>query len=461
MMKVITAKSPVSRQSSTGKAGGKFGPLFDRSLFVDQVRAWLKRPNDKLIRALLYLRPDDFREIDERFGPLVSDELIEDLGQFIADQLSDEVVISRFGGNVFTLLLEKRSISGILAQAEKLCEAIAEHLFETSSFSTNLTVSIGVIELTESVPDEIQAITRAQIAAREARFAGGNRVEVDTSLETSEEDNAEILHMARKIRWALDSNAFRVVYQPMASLSDAANENYDVLVRMRGEDGEELLPGDFFPAAESEGLMPDVDRWIIERALRAAAARWAEGKKTRIFFRVSEASLHDQRFFGWLGLETLKYQLDPDGIVVQVSESVAERNLSLARQLGQTCQDLHYKFSLSNAGVSRNGLKLVEQLPLDYLSIDGSFTKNPRNSSLRMQVHRLISAAKEKGAQIIASRVENATALSHLVNLGIDFVVGYHVHEPEEYMVDDVFLPPASELPDEGDDEDAGWEIEG
>ena len=140
---------------------------------------------------------------------------------------------------------------------------------------------------------------------------------------------------------------------------------------------------------------------------------------------------------------------------------MAERNLSLARKLGQTCQELHYQMSLANVGLSRNGLQLVEQLPIDYMSIDGSFTQGAADASMQMRVGRLIAAAKERDVRIIASRVESATALSRLVNLGIDFVVGYHVHEPEEHMVDDVFLPVTTELPGEDWDEDDGWEIEG
>lgn len=448
-------------QANAADSTGRFAPQFDRAYFAGLVSEWLNQPENPQTRALLYLRPDEFSEIDERFGPLASDELLVNFGHFIDRQLGEKTPVVRFGGTIFTALLEQPSMEDILATADKLRFAIAEAIFETSSHSTRMTASIGLLELSELVTDEIQAIGKAQAAARKARELGGDQVQVDSSLEAADAGRAERLRWTGKIRRALDDDAFRLVYQPMACLTGDSINQYDVLVRMSDERGEEMLPGEFLPAADSTGQLPAIDRWVISHALSVAAARWTQGIRSRIFIRVSEASLREPHFLGWLGLETLRYQLDPEGIVLQIEEAVAERNLALARELGQTCRDLHYRLSLGNAGVSSHGLELIDQLPVDFLVLDGSFTKRSGDSSEHKQVHRLITAARTRGIQIIASRVENATALSRLVHLGVDYVIGYHVHQPEDYMVDDVMLPPDSELPPEDDDEDAGWEIEG
>lgn len=463
MGSLTAAELEVTRpdQPAATETAERFAPQFDRAYFAGLVSDWLNQPDNPQARALLYLRPDNFSEIDERFGPLASDELLLNFGHFIDRQLGNNTPVVRFGGTIFTALLEQPSMEEILAVAEKLRFAIAEAIFETSSHSTRMTASIGIIELSELVDDEIQAIGKAQAAVRKARELGGDQVLVDTSLEASSAGRSERLRWSGKIRRGLDDDDFRLVYQPMACLTGDSINQYDVLVRMCDERGEEMLPAEFMPAAESTGQMPAIDRRVIEQALSVAAARWTQGVRSRIFIRVSEASLHEPHFLGWLGIETLKHKLDPEGIVLQIEEAVAERNLALARQLGQTCKDLHLKLSLGNAGVSTHGLELIDQLPVDFLVLDGGFTKRTGDASENKQAHRLITAARTRGIQIIASRVENATALSRLVHLGVDYVIGYHVHQPEDYMVDTVMLPPDSELPPEDDDEDAGWEIEG
>ncbi len=430
------ASSPLSGAHPGQDAIG--GALSDRHQFAAKVQDWLDSPPGPCTRVLMYVRPDDYARIDERLGPLASEDLLCNLGQFLSDHLGRGLVVARFGGNIFTVLIERPTLKDITAAAEALRAAIADSIFEVGPYSTSMTASIGLIELSQLVPDALEALSLAQAAARRARDFGGDRVELDTSLEYSEGDKAATLRLTNNIRRALDDNAFQLVYQPMASISQNAYTNYDVLVRMQDEEGEAMLPGQFLPQAESTGLMPAIDRWVIEQALRAAAARWADGKKSRVFLRVSQASLHDPEFFDWLGLETLKHTLDPEGIVLQISESTAEGNFARARELGHVCQNLHFKMCMANAGVSRKGLKLVEQLPLDYLSVDGGLMQDRGGSCDTVTPRQLISAGKNKGIDLIASRVENARELAKLVNLGIDYIVGYHVHEPVDYMMDDV-----------------------
>jgi EAL domain-containing protein (putative c-di-GMP-specific phosphodiesterase class I) len=266
-------------------------------------------------------------------------------------------------------------------------------------------------------------------------------MQVNRSLEMDEYGNLQDAGWVRKIRTALEDNAFHLVYQPIASLMGASASNSDVLVRMLDKDGEDILPGEFMPAAERTGLMPEIDRWVIGEALKVAAQRTAEGKHSALFLRVSEASLREEGFMEWLGELALSYDLAPKSIVLQVSESFLEHNISRIRRLVQVCAELGFQLAVANVGVADNCLQLIKLVAMDYLVIDGSFMENLENEESREKLQQIVAAARDKQVATIGSRVENAAELSALCHMGIDYIVGYHVQEPEETIVDDIQLP--------------------
>ncbi|MFB3079081.1 MAG: EAL domain-containing protein, partial [Lysobacterales bacterium] len=391
--------------------------------------------------ALFYIRPDHFSVIDERFGPLASDAVLRALGILIEEQAGKHCVVARFGGNIFTALVLRRSFSEIRKLAEDLVATISASVFAAGALSTSMTVSIGLVELSESVTDSTQAFSLAQAAAKQARQKGGNQLQVNQSLEIDDNGQLQDAGWVRKIRSALEDDGFHLVYQPIASLMGTANNSYDVLVRMLDAGCDDILPGEFMPAAERTGLMSTIDRWIIDKAFAMSAQRATEGKPSLLFLRVSEASLHDADFGDWLVERQQLHDLKAGSIVLQVSESVVEHNLSQVRALAVVCKQLHFQLAVANVGAGENYLQLIQLIPMDYLVIDGCFMEGLEDPGQRLQLDLIVAAAKDKQVLTIASRVENAIALSALCRMGIDYIVGYHVQEPEETIMDDVRLP--------------------
>jgi diguanylate cyclase (GGDEF)-like protein len=426
--------------------------LTSRGHFLEILEEALQQDRDSGARVALYLRPDHFGEIDERLGPRLSDALLKQLAHVIAGALSPGDTVARFGGTVFTVLLERPAFSEIHELAEKLRARVSETIFEMGKRSTGLTLSAGGIELSRASGDVDAAVSELQSVTRELRMEGGNALKILRSREQTSDTESQDAGWEEKIRWALNNDALHLAYQPIASLKGAINNNFDVLVRMRDEQGEEILPGEFLPAAERTGLAPAIDRWVIRRAFIVAAARCAEGKETRIFIRVSEAALHDPNFIGWLSEETLSHQIDPGGIVLQVSDLTAERSLSRVRELAGVCSGLHFQLSLALSGAAANSGLLAETIPMDFLVLSSAYVNSLSQPGERVQLDRLITTASARGVPVIAARVENATVLASLYSLGVDYVTGYHVHAPEHFMVEDILLPSSSEILEAGYD---------
>ena len=266
-------------------------------------------------------------------------------------------------------------------------------------------------------------------------------MQINRSLEIDDNGELQDAGWVRKIRSALEDNAFQLVYQPIASLMGTNNNSYDVLVRMLDDTGEEILPGEFMPAAERTGLMPAIDRWVIEQAFSVSTQRAAVGRKSLMFLRVSEASLQDAGFGEWLAEGARKYNLRANSVVLQVSEAMAEHNLAQIHTLAAVCKNLHFQLSVANVGAHDNYRQLIQMIPMDYLVLDGCFMEDLDDPGLRMQLEEIVAAAKEKQIPTIATRVENGGELAELCYLGIDYVLGYHVQEPDDTMMEDVQLP--------------------
>lgn len=414
--------------------------LYNRGHFYRYTSAAVNKYREDAVQALLYIRPDHFSGIDERIGPLASDGLLKGLADLVNEHAGNNTLVSRFGGNLFTMLLVRRSIYEIRQLAEQLVEAVANSTFAAGKESLMITVSVGLVELTPSISDPTRAFALAQKAVRAARAKGGNCLHIENSAEEDADARDQDRAWVRKILSALVEDRFQLAFQPIAGLMASGENINDVLVRMLDPEGQEILPGDFMPAAERAGLMPDIDKWVIGQAFALAAERGATEDGLAFILRISEPSLVDSDFKGWLETEFRKYQLPPGTIVFQVTESIAERNIPLLKSLSEFCRGLGCGLAIAHFGVSDNCLHLLDQLSLDFLIFHGSFMEDLEDIVRTNLLQEITDLARAKKIPTVATRVEDARALTTLCQLGIDYIQGYHLQEPEVDISRNVFM---------------------
>ncbi len=244
-----------------------------RRFFIERLRERLSGAAKGGVRWLAHIEPDRYEAMLEELGVVIGEEFLTDFARLLREQIQPGDLAGRFGGNGFMVLLERGNQQDIEAWAEHVVHKVASEMFQVGPKSLATTCTIGLGEVSAEVTAPEAPATDAYTAARQGRELGGNRVHIleqtGAMLRQQDQDKARV----RQIKAALVDNRFRLVQQPIASLVGEDAGMFDVLVRMLDEQGHELLPSVFMPAAERNDLMKPIDRWVIGAALGFAAAK--------------------------------------------------------------------------------------------------------------------------------------------------------------------------------------------
>jgi EAL domain-containing protein (putative c-di-GMP-specific phosphodiesterase class I) len=247
--------------------------------------------------------------------------------------------------------------------------------------------------------------------------------------------HAEMKWVSR-ITSAVEENRLELFYQPIIGIGkNKANSrgHYELLLRMRDENGNIVNPDQFIPAAERYNLMSTLDRWVIHEALSQLADRNPEAKKAHftLAINLSGTSLSEDRFLEFVVDELEKQQLPEGAICFEITETAAISNLSRVIHFMQSLKKLGCKFSLDDFGSGLSSFTYLKNLPVDYLKIDGQFIRNVAEDSVDESMVKAINdVGRAMGIETIAERVETKEVLDKLSELGIEYAQGYYIARP-------------------------------
>jgi len=408
--------------------------LYARQFFLDNLMLELARPLKGGMRALALLRPDAFGGVVDTVGPLASENILTDMAKLLSDHVHASDIYGRFGGTTFAILLSRGNHRDLRAWGKDLCRHTAEHVFECGSHSISLTCTIG-LSVVDGKPDNPEPlIAEAMDACRRGREEGGDRVMLTaTDAATTAMEEVDELWIPR-IKQALIDDRFRLAKQPVAGLAGEDPGFADILVRMIDEQGDEVLPGEFLAAAERNKLIKNIDRWVI-----GAALSWCSTSDTKkAFVRLSGASVIDETLFDWIVTQSECNGLQADRIVFQVAEKTAAQQLKPVREIADRLRNFGFGFAIEHFGVGPRPMQILSHVPMDFVKIDGSLMQGlARDVHLQATVGDLVTQAKENGIQTIAERVEDANTMATLWQLGIEYIQGYQVQEPEVVLAEE------------------------
>jgi PAS domain S-box-containing protein len=388
------------------------------------------------VRQFAHVKPDRFLEIQNSIGVLASEEFMAQLAELLRPQLTPSDLCGRFGGNGLLVLLERGTARDVETWAENVVKRVNEHMFaiEERTLSATVTVGLGLLpaanpEAGAATPDVGAAIADAVSATRRGRELGGNQMYVVDKSDTDTRVQAYDKIWVKHIKSALMENRFRLVQQPIASLQGEDKGMFDVLVRMLDEQGSEVLPAEFIAAAERNDLMKNIDRWVIGASMSFAANR----KASCIFVRVSKDTVLDKSLVTWLETQLKSLKIEAKRICIQVTEDMANQYVRQTKELAVNLRKLGFRFALEHFGTGRDPLKLLADLEMNFIKIDGSLMQGLSTNQIQQQrVKGLVEAAKRKGIETVAERVEDANTMAVLWQLGVEFIQGYFVNAPED-----------------------------
>ncbi|MEJ2256505.1 MAG: EAL domain-containing protein [Woeseiaceae bacterium] len=383
--------------------------------------------------ALLYVDLDQFKVVNDTFGHAAGDALLKQLTEIFQSQVRSTDLLARLSGDEFGILLERCSEERAIEVAEAIRGEIEGYRFEWQDAFTTVRCSIGVVLVTSENNEVAALMSSADVACYSAKDKGRNQIhfyrDSDASLRHEE------MKWVSKITSAVEDNRFELYYQPIIGIGDSDGErrrHYELLLRMRDEDGDLVGPDQFIPAAERYNLMSTLDRWVIHEALSQLADRSEDGNaRYTIAINLSGTSLSEDRFLEFV-IDELKKQKLPNGaICFEITETAAISNLARVVHFMQALKELGCKFSLDDFGSGLSSFTYLKNLPVDYLKIDGQFISHVAENNVDEEMVRAIhKVGNAMGIETIAERVESRQVLDKLGALGVEFAQGYYIARP-------------------------------
>lgn len=410
--------------------------LANRMHFLDELKSVMAETaaDDDSSHGLLYVQVENLDGIRQNMGIAASDRTVSDVAAIIGAELEPGYIAGRFADDVFTVLLPNRSVHDAIALAEAIRQQVEDHIVQTGQHTVTTTCTIGALMIGETSPDADDAISRVHEACEIARNAGGNQVHLHAT--EDRHGNAGAAQRWREtIEDALQQNRFHLVYMPVASLSGDTSPRYEVRLRLRDEDGTDLMPGDFVPQAEDAGVMHQLDRWVVEHVLRALKKQSATDTATTLMIKLSGQTLADREFTTFLAARLKSHGIPGSTLSFEVNEPVAVTQLNDARETFRGVKELGCGFTLDHFGSSLNPFQLLKHLPADHLKLDRSLGRDlATNDKTQARVQSIIENAHAMKKQVIAGYVEDAMTMATYWRYQVDFVQGHFLHAPSPHM---------------------------
>ncbi len=236
----------------------------------------------------------------------------------------------------------------------------------------------------------------------------------------------------RRIIDALEKNRFSCVFQPVVNLNAQPASNYEILLRMLDDDGDEISPAIFIAIAERLGLMPAIDRWVIEHAIKKIKLRFPDDSSIRLFVKLSKFSLRDDKFIRWFSEQMHNANLPEYRLVFEITADTAAKYEQRAKTLVSAIKMNKCQICLDRVDNSERHQQLVVTLSVNYLKIAGHLIQDISNDRKKqLAVEHISNYAKDKTVLTIAQFVQDASSLAFLWQKGINYIQGYYLQRPE------------------------------
>jgi diguanylate cyclase (GGDEF)-like protein len=422
--------------------------LLNRGEFEHRVNAALRDVSSS--HALLYLDLDQFRVVNDTCGHAAGDQLLRDVSMLLTSTLPRAAMVARLGGDEFSILISGYSTESALAVAESLRRAINDFQFVHHGRTFWLSVSTGVV-LPESGTDTFDmALADADRACYQAKEEGRNRVRLFAHSDRDIAVRRAEMDWVSRLRSAMDEKRLQLYAQPIVSVAEpkVSDAHVELLLRLADENGNLVQPMAFIPAAERYGLMPTLDRWVVEEAFALYAARAAagQGSSEDIWaINLSGATLGDAGFPAFLKRQFAVHGLRFDVICFEITETAAINNLSQARKFMREMKDLGCRFALDDFGAGASSFSYLQNLPVDYLKIDASFVTDIASNPVKEVMVRAINQIGHvMNIETIAEGVESIDLLARLGAIGVDYAQGYAIGRPRPFATDGANARPSA-----------------
>jgi diguanylate cyclase (GGDEF)-like protein/PAS domain S-box-containing protein len=404
--------------------------LPNRSLLIDRLAQALAVAERSGRRTgLIFVDLDNFKAFNDTGGHAAGDSVLRQIAQRLLSAVRPMDSVSRLGGDEFVVLLPALESSADAMNIAARIQRTIDAPIDLDHGAVPVTASIGVsvcdpASAVRLTPDSL--LRNADSAMYHAKSLGGSRTELFDEASTPAVEAADRELWISRIRRALDNGRFELHAQPIIELATGDVVQHELLLRMR--DGQDRLvpPIAFLPTAERCGLIAEIDRWVITKAIKLAA------RGTAVGVNLSAASAGDPRVLALIERQLRRHGVDPSNLIFEITETAVMQDMDRATRFAERLVTLGCRLSLDDFGTGFASFTYLKRLPVQYLKIDIDFVRDVARSQRDMFVVRAIVAlAHDFGQQTIAEGVENEHTAAVLRDLGVTYAQGYLFGRPE------------------------------
>jgi diguanylate cyclase (GGDEF)-like protein/PAS domain S-box-containing protein len=441
--------------------------LSNRRLFLDRLQHLFARAqrNPERQYAVLFVDLDGFKVCNDTMGPAVADQVIVEIGRRLGaclrqddtvSHVQDELpgidsVLSRMGGDEFTILLEEvTDASHAMRVAKRVVSAVGEPLLiEGREVRTSASVGISLSTIAHTRAEDV--LQDADVAMRRAKAMGGSRSEVfDEAMHTHAVSR---LKLEAELREAIGKRQFRVCYQPIVELETRRITGFEVLLRWQHPEQGLISPYKFIAAAEDTGLLVSIGHWVILEACKQLQA-WDNLipaiERVSMSVNVSAKQLADIRFVTEVESTLRETRLDPSRLHLEITESVATADAKLTATVLSHLKQLRVGVILDDFGTGISSLRGLRQLALEALKVDRSLVGGMLvDRGTHEVVEMIVLLARKLKLKVIAEGIESTRQLDQLRQLGCELGQGYLFSQPVEAKAAEQLLRQQNLVPHE------------
>ncbi|MFP5306078.1 MAG: EAL domain-containing protein [Gammaproteobacteria bacterium] len=411
-------------------------PASGRLAFFDALAASIAGAGQqKEQRSAMLFIVEDFVATEDRLGLQDAVQAVDQCLEWVQKQLAPQDQLFRFSTHEIAAIVTRADAAQIVEAGEGIVRDAAKQIFNTAGHEAHLSLVSAAYPFSGSEEATALATELVREGRKLSSKSGAQFANLGPTAKSSlqERDEARKAEMVKK---ALEDNRLKLAYQSIASLEGDTRQHFDVLVRVIDENGKELHASEFIGAAERHGLLRPIDRWVTARALKVQTKRDSAQEASSLFVKISQDSLKEaEGFVAWFGEQVKSRALKPGEIVFEMQELIVQNHIRKARFLTKALSDLGAQIAIEHFGVGSNSAQMIEHIPMQFLKFHSSFTTNFNDKDTYRKMVNLMELAKNKQIKIIVSHVEDANVMARLWQMGVNFIQGYHVQEPEVVLL--------------------------
>jgi diguanylate cyclase (GGDEF)-like protein len=381
--------------------------------------------------AVMVIDIDGLKEVNDKLGHQAGDRLIRRVSDILRERVRATDIVARLSGDEFAVLMPQTDTAGALQLGEDLRAQVAED-FGSSSEAAPASISVGITMFGgQSGAGSEAVLLAADQAMYQAKAEGRNRIMLFHAPGEKSGEPRRAQTTSARIRDALTQNRLSLATQPIRSLTSGGIERYELFLRMTGEEGELLPAASFIEVAERSGMVQELDRWVVARALELMAERERAGNPVSLHMNLSGASMTDLSVLEFIERRLDEGEADPSRCTFEITQTARVEDYDTAGAFADRLTEFGCEVAIDDYGGGFGPFAYLKKVPFDVIKIDGTFIREMAyNDADQLVVKAIVEIARGLGKRTIAELVEDEDTTQLLREYGVDMAQGYHLGRP-------------------------------